>query len=84
MNDYISRQAAIERVEPEEVAEDLRPVARGKWIEWWPSDCALIMTGEEMLWMCSECTAKFSAKSSFCPNCGADMRGGDADGDEKD
>lgn len=56
-------------------AADVKPVVRGEWIEWWPGDCALIMTGEEMLWMCGECTAKFSDQSSFCPNCGADMRG---------
>lgn len=67
-------QRCIEEIPP----ADVRPVVRGKWIEWWPSDCALIMTGEEMLWMCSECTAKLSDQSSFCPNCGADMRGGDA------
>lgn len=52
---------------------DVRPVVRGRWEEWWPSDCALIMTGEEMLWMCSECTAKFSDRSAYCPNCGAMM-----------
>lgn len=55
-------------------AADVRPVVRGKWEEWWPGDCALIMTGEEMLWMCSKCNAKFSEQSNFCPNCGADMR----------
>jgi len=66
---------AIIRAAAEELEKiEAQPVVRGKWIEWWPSDCALIMTGEEMLWMCSECTAKFSAKSSYCPNCGADMR----------
>lgn len=52
---------------------DAVPVVRGKWEEWWPGDCALIMTGEEMLWMCSKCTAKFSDQSNFCPNCGAMM-----------
>lgn len=46
---------------------------KGKWKEWWSGDCALIMTGEEMLWMCSECTAKFSGRSAYCPNCGAEM-----------
>lgn len=55
-------------------AADVQPVVRGKWEEWWPGDCALIMTGEEMLWMCSKCNAKFLEQSNFCPNCGADMR----------
>ena len=85
MADYISKQAAIDACYDgcadcrEDCADnirnlppaDVKPVVRGRWIEWWPGDCALIMTGEEMLWMCSECTAKFSDKSSFCPNCGS-------------
>ena len=55
-------------------AADVRPVVRGEWKEWWPGDCALIMTGEEMLWACNECGSKYSEKQNFCPNCGADMR----------
>ena len=47
----------------------------GRWVEWWPSSCALILTGEEMLWECSRCTAKFDSKENmhYCPNCGAKM-----------
>lgn len=47
------------------------------WDEWWPGDCALIMTGEEMLYQCSACTAKFSDVEGFqyCPHCGALMEG---------
>ena len=52
---------------------DAVPVVRAQWL--CRCDCALIMTGEEMLWMCSKCNAKFSGQSNFCPNCGADMRG---------
>lgn len=55
-------------------AADVRPVVRGNWEEWWPSELCLIFTGEEMLWMCSECAAKFSERKNFCSNCGADMR----------
>lgn len=55
-------------------AAEVRPVVRGEWKEWWPGDCALIMTGEEMLWACSECGSKYSEKQNYCPNCGADMR----------
>ena len=85
MKEYIERDKALsaqnksmnlnemrERLERIPAA-DVRPVVRGRWEEWWPGDCALIMTGEEMLWMCSECTAKFSDRSAYCPNCGADM-----------
>lgn len=48
------------------------------WDEWWPSNCALIMTGEEMLYQCSACTAKYSGVEGFryCPHCGAFMDGG--------
>lgn len=46
----------------------------GKWEEWRPGAGALILTGEEMLWQCSVCGAKFAEKSNFCPRCGADMR----------
>lgn len=73
---YGNGYAAIEIKQLKDVpAADVKPVRHGRWKEWWPGDCALIMTGEEMLWMCSECTAKFSDRSSYCPNCGADMRG---------
>lgn len=89
MGGYIEREAAIRAVTPQYApainfalinmiqrvpAADVQPVVRGQWEEWWPGDCALIMTGEEMLWMCSECTAKFPDRSAYCPNCGADMR----------
>ena len=52
---------------------DVRPVVRGEWIG--DGDCII----------CSNCkTAYTFMGSNFCPNCGADMRGGDADGEEKD
>ena len=54
---------------------DAEPIRHGEWIEWWPGDCALIMTGEEMLYKCNLCTAKFDSKSRYCPNCGAKMDG---------
>ena len=46
----------------------------GVWKEWWPGDCAVILTGEEVLYECSVCESKHIAKSNYCPNCGADMR----------
>ena len=53
------------------------PQKRGEWIEWFPGNCALIMTGEEMLYRCSLCDAKYPDVENYkyCPNCGADMRG---------
>ena len=54
---------------------DVAPVRHGRWVEWLPGDCALIMTGEEMLYRCSSCDAKYSAAEGYkyCPNCGAKM-----------
>ena len=63
---------------------DVVEVVHAHWDEWWPGNCALIMTGEEMLYQCSACTAKFSDVEGFrhCPHCGAFMDGGNADGKE--
>lgn len=58
---------------------DIETIRHGEWLEWWPGDCALIMTGEEMLYECNLCTAKFEDKSRYCPYCGAKM-----DGERKD
>ena len=56
-------------------AADVRENVHGKWIEDRGGDC-----------ICSQCRyeALFfyggkRCKSDFCPNCGADMRGGKAD-----
>lgn len=92
MDEYIKREAALSAVDcgnlhkgivdalQENIkdipAADVVEVRHGRWEEWWPGDCALIMTGEEMLWMCNKCTAKFSDRSAYCPNCGARMDGG--------
>ena len=46
-------------------AADVRPVARGKWID-----------HQEDRWIyakCSECGTVHDVKSNFCPSCGADM-----------
>ena len=50
-------------------AADVRPVVRGKWIK----------NGWSI--RCSECghDMPFSVRN-FCPNCGADMRGGEDNG----
>lgn len=55
---------------------DVRPVVRGRWIvhydDIWP---------EESTQECPECHEEVSLliDCKFCPNCGADMRGGDAE-----
>lgn len=55
--------------------DDVEVVRHGKWLEWFPGDCALIMTGEEMLYRCSSCDAKYSdaEEYKYCPCCGAKM-----------
>lgn len=63
---------------------DVRPVVRGKWV-WLSSTYDRIPC--EMRYWCSIChheTILHSNEMShpwerFCPNCGADMRGGDAE-----
>lgn len=61
-------------------SDDVAPVRHGKWLEWFPGDCALIMTGEEMLYRCSCCDVKYSDAEGYkyCPNCGARMDLGEA------
>ena len=41
-------------------AADVAPVVHGRWVAWFPGDMALMRTGEEMLWECSHCTAKYA------------------------
>ena len=55
-------------------AADVAPVRRGNWEEWWPG-IAEIMTGEEMLYRCSACDAKYADIDGYkyCPYCGAEM-----------
>ena len=63
-----------------EPCADVSQARHGKWLEWFPGDCALIMTGEEMLYRCSSCDAKYSDAEGYkyCPNCGAKMEDVDA------
>lgn len=54
---------------------NILPKVPGSWEEWWPGDCALIMTGEEKLYRCSICDAKYPDVEgfNFCPHCGNPM-----------
>ena len=53
---------------------DVAPVVHARWDEWWPPK-HMILTGEEMLYRCSSCTAKYADISglNYCPFCGAKM-----------
>lgn len=61
-------------------AVDVVEARRGKWVEWYPPK-HMIMTGEELLYRCSACDAKYADVEGYryCPYCGAKM-GGAEDG----
>lgn len=50
------------------------------WKEWYPG-ISTILTGEEMLYMCSSCSAKYPDVEGlrYCPHCGSFMSGGITD-----
>ena len=70
-------EAAETRAEAaEKKAADVRPVVRGRWI----GKPYLLGTTN----VCSVCGENYGmphGKYNFCPNCGADMRGGGGDGE---
>lgn len=49
---------------------------QGEWVEWYPPT-HMIMTGEELLYRCSACDAKYADVEGYryCPYCGAKMGG---------
>ena len=53
---------------------DIVPAEHAKWEEWYPPK-HMILTGEEMLYRCSACTAKYPDVEGFnyCPFCGKPM-----------
>ena len=54
----------------------------GRWKEWYPP-AHMILTGEEMLYRCTICDAKYSDVEGYryCPYCGNPMDGGEEDDD---
>lgn len=65
-------------IPPDTQTADVRPVKRGEWLR---EDSA----SNYLAFKCSVCgTGGRLYKFPFCSKCGADMRGGDADGDTKD
>ena len=81
MDDYISRATLMDRIRGTGYADqiksnllamaailpaaDVKPVARGKWIDIGDSD---------LVQKCSVCGDLSCCRSNFCGNCGADMR----------
>lgn len=63
---YVEQIKALQPVEPK----------RGYWIE--SHEHIYVGNGvkEWTSWYCSECDAPNDKPTDFCPNCGADMKGG--------
>lgn len=75
-NGYVNQEhASLKDIPP----ADVRPVRRGEW----KSENTDALTLSDVR-TCSVCGLKKVFITNFCPSCGADMRGGDADGDEED
>ena len=53
---------------------EAKPVVQAHWREFYPPK-EFILTGEEKLYICSNCDAKYSniENQRFCPWCGAQM-----------
>ena len=53
---------------------EAKPVVHAHWREYYPPK-EFILTGEEKLYICSNCDAKYShiENQRFCPWCGAQM-----------
>lgn len=88
MNDYISRQAAIDAIKND--ASGLVYYGKKEAVECLDAvpaaDVRLVAYGEpvkvfndpctgRMFTTCSQCAGKISPKDKFCKHCGADMRG---------
>lgn len=58
-------------------AADVVEVRRGRWLDkGWDGDFSWQIDGRGSCWRvyeCSECQCKTSAKTDYCPNCGARM-----------
>lgn len=64
--------ADVESIVSEIPAADVRPVVRGRWIE-----KPYLLGTTNVCSVCGENYGMPHGKYNFCPNCGADMRGGD-------
>lgn len=61
-------------------ASDVRPNIPGKWIRENNPSYSPFDDSSEYLYRCSQCEAYNNRESAFCPDCGAQMRGGEQDG----
>lgn len=59
---------------------DVRPNIPGKWIRENNPSYSPFDDSSEYLYRCSQCEEHNNRESAFCPDCGAQMRGGEQDG----
>lgn len=84
--DWVSKRyaEALKRIPPANV----RPA--GRWIPprypyiWYKATCSICGYEDPASYGGAEWKGKKWIPLNYCPNCGADMRGGDADSDEED
>ena len=66
---------ALLDIEPADVRENVK----GEWIEKKPMNFGKCINGLGSIFKCSVCGEEIlCCTTNYCPNCGADMRGGDA------
>lgn len=58
---------------------DVRENVRGEWIKCDYLVDNLYLLDENEYYLCNKCHQKLRKAHNYCPNCGADMRGGDAE-----
>ena len=86
--DTISRQAAIDCVtyDVEHTIECLKALSsaqperkKGQWLRY--GEDGYPNNEDTVFWQCDQCLEQYTGRAkkipNFCPNCGADMRGGD-------
>lgn len=61
-------------------AANVRPNIPGKWIRENNPSYSPFDDSSEYLYRCSQCEEYNNRESAFCPDCGAQMRGGEQDG----
>lgn len=63
-------KASVKRVLMQAPEADVVEVRHGEWIK---QEDYLTIYGKDILYVCSECTAKYTDMSNYCPYCGAKM-----------
>lgn len=59
---------------------DVRPVVRGEWHKRLNACYSPFDGSSAWIYFCNVCRHMQDSETPFCPNCGADMRGGDGNG----